>query len=188
MHEKNPTSSARPLRPAVFLDRDGTLIEDHGSLAQPSDVVFYPDTAAALKRLGDRFLLFIVTHQPWVARRVITMDDVNRVNAWVLAFLAQHGVVVTEVYVCPHERTDNCRCIKPRPYFLHEAAKRYAVDLERSFTVGDHPHDVEFARSVGARGVYVRTGHGQKHVGDLSADEVVVSGIGEAADWILRHS
>jgi D-glycero-D-manno-heptose 1,7-bisphosphate phosphatase len=182
MQNENPTS---PLRPAVFLDRDGTVVEDRGVLAEPSDVVFYPDTVNALKRLQDRFLLFLVTNQPWVARSVITLDQVNRVNAWVLSYLAEHGVVVAAVYVCPHDREENCCCIKPRPYFLHEAAKEYAVDLKRSFTVGDHPHDVEFARSVGAQGIYVRTGHGEKHLAEMGPNEIITSGIAEAADWIL---
>jgi D-glycero-D-manno-heptose 1,7-bisphosphate phosphatase len=176
------------LRPAVFLDRDGTLIEDRGILAEPADVVFYPDTVAALRRLRDHFLLFLVTNQPGVARGVIALDNVNRVNAQVVSHLAQHGVAITAVYVCPHQRADGCRCIKPRPYFLHKAAEEHAVDLPRSFTIGDHPHDVEFARAVGARGVYVRTGHGEKHLDELSPGEVVVSGIAEAADWILDNS
>lgn len=176
------------LRPAVFLDRDGTVVEDRGVLAKPSDVVFYPDAFDALKRLQDRFLLFLVTNQPWVARGIITLDDVNRVNTWVVSRLAEHGVTITAAYVCPHEREDGCHCIKPRPYFLHMAAKEHSVDLERSFTIGDHPHDVEFGRSVGGRGVYVRTGHGEKHVNDLQPGEIVTSGIKEAADWILRNS
>jgi dienelactone hydrolase len=82
------------LRPAVFLDRDGTIVEDRGVRAKPSDVVFYPDTFDALKRLQDRFLLFLVTNQPWVARGIITLDDVNRVNTWVVSRLAEHGYVV----------------------------------------------------------------------------------------------
>jgi len=176
------------LRPAVFLDRDGTIVEDRGALAEPSDVVFYPDTFDALKRLQERFLLFLVTNQPWVARGIVTLDRVNAVNAWVISCLAEQSVVVTEAYVCPHEREEGCCCIKPRPYFLEKAAKDHSVDLKRSFTVGDHPHDVEFARSVGGRGVYVRTGHGEKHVNELSAGEIVTSGIREAADWILRNS
>jgi D-glycero-D-manno-heptose 1,7-bisphosphate phosphatase len=179
---------ANPLCPAVFLDRDGTVIEDRGHLAHPSDVVFYPDTVDALRRLQERFLLFLVTNQPWVARGILTSEDVDRVNAWVVAHLAEHGVVITAVYVCPHERSDGCSCIKPKPYFLHQAAAEYGLDLPRSFTVGDHPHDVEFARSAGARGVYVRTGHGSKHVDDLAADEIITAGIAEAADWILRAS
>jgi len=150
-------------------------------------VVFYPDTADALKRLQDHFLLFVVTNQPWVARGMSTLDQVNRVNAWVVSRLAEHGVIITAVYVCPHDFKEGCRCIKPRPYFLRKAAKEYGVDLERSFTVGDHPHDVEFARSVGAQGVYVRTGHGEKHLAEMGPDRIIASGIAEAADWILSH-
>jgi D-glycero-D-manno-heptose 1,7-bisphosphate phosphatase len=180
------TQAASP-RPAVFLDRDGTAIEDRGHLAEPSQVVFYPDTVDALRRLQERFLLFLVTNQPWVARGILTLEEVNRVNARVVSHLAEHGVVITAVYVCPHERSDGCACIKPNAYFLRKAAAEYGVDLRRSFTVGDHPHDVELARFVGARGVYVRTGHGSKHLAELRADEIIVSGIGEAADWILRN-
>jgi D-glycero-D-manno-heptose 1,7-bisphosphate phosphatase len=179
-------TQAAGLRPAVFLDRDGTLIEDHGYVSEVSEVVFYPDTVEALTRLQEHFLLFVVTHQPWVARGILTLEDVNRVNARVVSYLAEQGVTITAVYVCPHERSDGCSCIKPKPHFLRQAAAEYGVDLRRSFTIGDHPHDVELARSVGARGVYVRTGHGSKHVGELLPDEVVVAGIGEAADWILR--
>ena len=188
MREGNQASRADHLHPAVFLDRDGTVVEDRGVLAEPSDVVFYPDTVSALRRLQDRFLLFLVTNQPWVARGIITLDQVSRVNASILSSLAEHGVAVTAAYVCPHDREDDCRCIKPRPYFLRKAAREHSVDLERSFTVGDHPHDVEFARSVGARGVYVQTGHGDKHLSELCPGEIVVSGIGEAADWILGNS
>jgi D-glycero-D-manno-heptose 1,7-bisphosphate phosphatase len=174
------------LRPAVFLDRDGTLIEDRGPLREASEVVFYPNTVDALQRLQEHFLLFLVTHQPWVARGILTWDDVNRVNARVVSYLAERGVTITAVYVCPHERSDGCSCIKPKPHFLRRAAAEYGVDLRRSFTIGDHPHDVEFARSVGARGIYVRTGHGSKHVAELLPGEVVVTGIGEAADRILE--
>ena len=176
-----------PLRPAVFLDRDGTIVEDRGHLADPSEVAFYPDTVAALDRLQKHFLLFLVTNQPWVARGVLTLEQVDRVNAWIVSHLAEQGVVITAVYVCPHERSDGCVCIKPNPHFLYQAAAEHGVDLRRSFTVGDHPHDVEFARSVGARGVYVRTGHGSKHLPDLPPATVVAAGIGEAADWILRN-
>jgi D-glycero-D-manno-heptose 1,7-bisphosphate phosphatase len=172
-------------RPAVFLDRDGTLIEDRGHLADPSEVVFYPDTVKALRRLQERFLLFLVTNQPGVARGLISRQDVERVNARVQSDLAQAGVTITAAYVCPHQRSDGCRCRKPNPHFLLRAAAVYGIDLPRSFAVGDHPHDVEFARSVGARGVYVRTGHGEKHLAELPDGEIVVAGIAEAADRIL---
>jgi len=174
------------LRPAVFLDRDGTLIEDRGHLSEASEVAFYPEAIEALQRLQEHFLLFLVTNQSGVARGVITMESVNRVNARVVSYLAGHGITITDVYVCPHQRSDGCSCIKPNPHFLHQAAAEYGIDLQQSFTIGDHPHDVELAQAVGARGIYVRTGHGEKHLGELRADEIIVAGIGDAADWILR--
>ncbi len=179
-------SQVGQLRPAVFLDRDGTLIEDRGHLREASEVAFYPEAVEALTRLQQHFLLFLVTNQPWVARGILTLEEVNRVNARVVSYLAEHGITIAAVYVCPHERSEGCSCIKPSPYFLHQAAAEHGVDLRRSFTVGDHPHDVEFARAVGARGIYVRTGHGARHLGELPAGEMVVAGIGEAADRILE--
>jgi histidinol-phosphate phosphatase family protein len=179
-------SQVGQLRPAVFLDRDGTLIEDRGHLSEASAVAFYPDAVGALQRLQKHFLLFLVTNQSGVARGLITMESVNQVNARVISHLAEHGVTITDVYVCPHRRSDGCSCIKPNPHFLRKAAAEHSVDLLRSFTIGDHPHDVGLARAVGARGIYIRTGHGEKHLGELTPDEIVVAGIGEAADRILE--
>ncbi len=179
MHE------TEPLRPAVFWDRDGTLIEDRGHLAEPSEVVFFQDTIHALRRLQDRFLFFIVTNQSGVAEGVISIEDVERVNAHVVAHLAEAGILVSAVFVCPHRRADGCACIKPNPYFLHGAAQQFQVNLRQSYVVGDHPHDVELARRAGARGVYVCTGHGSKHLDELRDDEIIVPDIAAAAEWIL---
>jgi len=173
------------LRPAVFLDRDGTIIEDRGHLGDSSQVVFYPDAFDALRRLREHFLLFIVTNQRGIADGLFTRGDVDLVNAHVVDRLAEAGVQIAEVYVCPHRRADECACIKPKPYFLEEAAAAHGIDLRASFSVGDHPHDVLFASGVGASGVYVMTGHGEKHFGELPGDTVVVAGIKEAADHIL---
>jgi D-glycero-D-manno-heptose 1,7-bisphosphate phosphatase len=85
------------------------------------------------------------------------------------------------------KRADRCACIKPKPYFLHKATGEYRVDLRRSFVVGDHPHDVQLARNAGAQGVYVLTGHGAKHVNELSGSAVATHDIAEAAEWILSH-
>ncbi|MFC1643201.1 D-glycero-alpha-D-manno-heptose-1,7-bisphosphate 7-phosphatase, partial [Myxococcota bacterium] len=150
-------------QPAVFLDRDGTLIEDRGPLGAPEQVVFFPDTVAALRQLNGRFALFIITHQPAVAQGELTLSQVTAVNQHVTRTLAQAGIALAGVSVCPHLRSQNCECIKPKPLLVHEAAHQHRVDLSRSYTVGDHPHDVELAKNVGATGVYVLTGHGLKH-------------------------
>jgi histidinol-phosphate phosphatase family protein len=171
--------------PAIFLDRDGTLIEDRGYLRSEEEVVFFPDTVASLRMLQQHFLLFIVSNQSGVAEGALTTDDVEHVNGYVVGHLRDEGVAISDIYWCPHRRSDGCICIKPNPYFLRQAAERHNVDLERSFTIGDHPHDVYFAQNVGARGVYVLSGHGQKHRGELVGDFPVVAGIDEAVRWIL---
>ncbi|MBE0537878.1 MAG: HAD-IIIA family hydrolase [Phycisphaerae bacterium] len=172
---------------AVFLDRDGTLIEDRGHLKNPSDVVFFPETFNALRELQKHLMLFIVTNQPGVAEGVITRTDVNRVNTHVVNTLLKRKVRIRDVYVCPHRRSDQCRCIKPEPYFLKKAAASHDLDLNRSFTIGDHPHDIQLARNAGARGIYVLTGHGRNHLADLPPDTETAPGIAAAAELILAH-
>jgi len=171
---------------AVFLDRDGTLIEDRGNLRRESDVVFFSGTVDALRRLNRRFKLFIVTHQGGIAEGEITPEEVETVNGYVVSCLAAYDIEIAEVYVCPHSRDDNCRCIKPNPYFLKEAAHSHDLDLGSSYTVGDHPHDVELATQAGACGMYVLTGHGTKHRHDVPADTVVAEDIEAVADRILN--
>jgi len=173
---------------AVFLDRDGTLIEDRGHLREPDEVVFYPDTLASLKRLRERFRLFIVTNQSGVGKGLITWDQAQRVNEFVVARLRTAGILIAEVYCCPHRPEDGCRCIKPQPFFLTQAARTYRLELRRSFVIGDHPHDVELAERAGAIGLYVLTGHGEKHRGELPAGKTVLPGIREAVDWILTRA
>ncbi len=174
------------MQKAVFLDRDGTIIEDRGHLRCPSQVVFIPGAFDALRRLQEEVLLFIVTNQSGIAKRIITSQDADRVNRHVVGCLAKSGVHITDVYVCPHQREDLCACIKPRGHFLKNAALRYRLDLTRSFTVGDHPHDVDLADRVGAQGIYVLTGHGKKHRPELPPGTTVARDIGDAAERILR--
>lgn len=176
---------SRNANAAVFLDRDGTIIEDRGHLRELSEVVFFPETFDALRRLRKHFLLFIVTNQVGVAKGVITLGDVEGINRRIVSALGERGIVVTDVYVCPHKQADRCPCMKPQPYFLQKAAERYGIDLHASFTIGDHPHDVQLAQNAGARGIYVLTGHGRKHVDELPQAAPAASGIAEAAEMIL---
>ncbi len=175
---------ANPRR-AVFLDRDGTIIEDRGDLSDPAQVVFFKNTTPALRRLADHFALFIVTNQSGVAKGTITLEDVQRVNNYVEKHLAVAGAPIVATYVCPHQRSSGCKCIKPNAYFLKEAEREFGIDLRRSFVIGDHPHDVEFAAQSDATGIYVLSGHGIKHRAGIPAGTTVVEGISEATDLIL---
>lgn len=172
-------------RPAVFLDRDGTLIEDAGNLRYIAQVDFYPQTFPALRLLG-QFALFIVTNQSGIAQGHIRAEEARAVNDYVARRLGEEGAAIRAVYCCPHQRTDACECMKPKPYFLKVAEREHDIDLARSFVVGDHPSDMEFARSVGARGIYVLTGHGAKHRAELRTSGIVVADIAAATERILE--
>jgi len=173
------------LQPAVFLDRDGTIIEDRGHLRSPVEAVFFPDTVPALRRLQGHFRLFIVTHQPGISGGLVSAGEVARVNGHVVSELRRQGVDIVEVYCCPHRREEACACIKPQPFFLEKAAREHGVDLACSFVVGDHPNDVFLAERAGATGIYVLSGHGAKHRAEMPRCPAVVPGIREAVDWIV---
>ena len=170
---------------AVFLDRDGTIIEDRGDLASPADIVFLPDAAEALAKLQEHFKLFIVTNQTGIATGAITAEQAMAVSEAVVAFLVRAGARIERVFTCPHRKEENCVCRKPSPYFLRCAAEEYGLDLTRSYMIGDHPHDVACIEQVGGHGVYVCTGHGSKHLAELPLGKIALPSIVEAVDWIL---
>lgn len=172
-------------RTAVFLDRDGTIIEDRGHLHSPEQIQFIDGAVAALRRLQDRHLLFVVTHQGGIAQGLITAAQAQAVNDALVRRLAAEGIIIEKVYTCPHAREDGCACIKPNPHSLNQAAEEYGLDLSHSYVIGDHPHDYELGANAGARGIYVLTGHGHKHRDELAPDAVVADDLSAAAGMIL---
>ncbi len=151
------------MKRAVFLDRDGTINEDVGYFCSMDDFRLIPRAIDALKMLQREFHLFVVTNQSGVARKVFSEEALVSFNKEIEEFLSRKGVNIIKTYYCPHLKEDLCRCHKPSPYFLNQAAEEYGIDLKQSFVIGDHPHDVEMAQKAGACSIYVLTGHGEKH-------------------------
>ena len=174
-------------KPALFLDRDGTLIHDRGYLRSPDEVHFHDNTISALKKIQNHFLLFIVTNQSGISRGVQTEQEVTKVNQFVVDQLKEQGINIQELYSCPHQRKDGCRCIKPNPTFALQAAHKFNINLDQSFSIGDHPHDVEFGKQFGGTGIYLLTGHGEKHRSELIGQELVFENISVAIDWLLKE-
>lgn len=174
------------LHPAVFLDRDGLLIEDRGFLGDISEVCFYDFTFESLKKLQNHFELFIVTNQSGIGKGITTAEQVKAVNDYVLKILTDNGIIIRELFVCPHDFGENCECRKPSPYFAYIARDKYAIDLAASYMIGDHKSDAEFARNFGGHGIFVLTGHGFSHRDEITEYPVMPS-LKEAVELILSE-
>jgi D-glycero-D-manno-heptose 1,7-bisphosphate phosphatase len=181
------------LLPAVFLDRDGTLIAERHYLHTPEEVEFIPGTAAALRSLQEAgFLLFIVTNQSGVGRGFFTLADVDRVHSHMEAELAAEDVTFDGFYVAPEAPDQPSRGRKPSPAFLLQAAEEHGLDLARSYIVGDKLIDLQTGWNAGcAASLLVRTGYGaltEKEQASELRDAVVVDDLPHACRWILDHA
>ena len=180
------------LRPAVFLDRDGTITEEVGYLNHVSRFRMFPFTAAAIHRLNEAGLpVIVVTNQSGVGRGYFPESFVHTVNEVMAGQLAKSGAKIDAIYYCPHTSAENCNCRKPKTGMLDRAAREHALDLRRSFVVGDRYGDVELARNARARSILVRTGYGEGELAWHAAKwpvqpDFVVEDLAQAADWILR--
>src|SRR5919198_1966708 len=181
-------------RRAVFLDRDGTLIEEAGYLDRLERLVFYPwsvDAVRVLNRAG--FAVVVVTNQAGIARGIFPEAFVADAHDHVRTRLEAGGARGDGFYYCPHhpdatvaEYRKACDCRKPQPGLLRRAAADLDLDLGRSFVVGDRWHDLEAGRAVGARAVLVRTGYGRTEEAAPpagAAAETIVDNLMAAASW-----
>ena len=176
---------------AVFLDRDGVLIEERNYLHRVEDVAFLPEVAAALKRLSDAgFKLFIVSNQSGVGRGCFTLADVERVNEHLCRELARDGIRFDKIYIAPEKPDAPSRGRKPSPQFLFDARDEFGLDLAESYLVGDKLIDLECGWNAGVKkSILVRTGYGaelERTEPDKLTCAVVVDDLNSAADWILK--
>jgi D-glycero-D-manno-heptose 1,7-bisphosphate phosphatase len=148
---------------AVFLDRDGTIIEDTHYIRDPNDVVLLPNAVLGLKKLKSQgYSLFVVSNQSGVGRGIISDTQFEAVHKKTCELLKAEGVEIDEFAYCFHRPEDECGCRKPRPGLITKTYQNQTIALEDSFVVGDKDCDLELAENVGAKPVLVLTGKGQK--------------------------
>jgi D-glycero-D-manno-heptose 1,7-bisphosphate phosphatase len=178
-------------RAAVFLDRDGTLVEDLGFLHRPEDVRLLPGAGAAVARLNRAGLVAItVSNQSGIARGRYLVADYAAVQRRLGELLDRVGARLDGAYYCPHhpDVTGPCACRKPGTALFAAAAADHGLDLGRCWFVGDRASDVEPARALGGRGVLVTTGEGQRHTEAARAQGVpVVADVAAAVEHILTQ-
>lgn len=189
--------TAHAVRPAVFLDRDGTLLEEANYIAELERLVFFPYSADAVRLLNRAGLaVVVITNQAGIARGIVEESFVGEAHAAITGQLAEAGARVEAYYYCPHhpqgivERYRRaCDCRKPQPGMLRRASEELGLDLAASFVVGDKLTDIEAGHAVGARGVLVRTGYGRKEeaLPDRRVQpDAIVDNLMGAVSWILR--
>ncbi len=187
------------MTPAVFLDRDGTMIDDVGYLGRVEEVRWIPGAIEAVARLNRAgYLVCVTTNQAGIGRGLFTPEAVEAIHAHLAAALAAGGAHVDGWFYCPHHpeaALDTyrlvCPCRKPSPGLIHQACARFPIDLARSFVVGDKPLDMGLAANAGVPGVLVRTGYGAEatrtHPGGVPGAVWVAADLADACTWMLAQ-
>jgi D-glycero-D-manno-heptose 1,7-bisphosphate phosphatase len=186
-------------RPAVFMDRDGTMTVEGGYINHPSRLQLISGTADAVRLLNEQEVLAIVTtNQAGVARGYFTEDLIHVVHEKMKVMLGEHGARLDGVYYCPHHPREGtpdyrkaCDCRKPRPGMIQQACRDLPIDLTRSYMVGDKISDSEFGHGLGVKTVMVLTGYGLGEYEYQRQDwkdqpDHIARNLHEAVQWILE--
>jgi D-glycero-D-manno-heptose 1,7-bisphosphate phosphatase len=183
-------------KPAVFLDRDGTIIEERNHLDRLEQLSLFPWTADALrllKRAG--FVTVVITNQSAVARGIIEESFVHTVHDEIDRRLEGTGAAIDRYYYCPHfveskiERyRQECRCRKPGPGMIEQACRDLDLDPAKSFMVGDRWLDVACGRAARTGAVLVRSGPDRSAAPEGVHADAILNNLMEAVGWILRNS
>jgi D-glycero-D-manno-heptose 1,7-bisphosphate phosphatase len=180
---------------AVFLDRDGTVIEDIGYLSETSRIRILPGAAEAIRLLNDNgFKVIIVTNQAGVARGYFTESRANEINEKLRQLLAGQGSIVEKIYHCPHhidgiveKYKRECNCRKPNPGMIQQAARELDIDINNSFMIGDKSSDIVAGRRAGCRTIVIEGGidYHELEVLPQPADHIATDLL-EAVKWLLH--
>lgn len=176
--------------PAVFIDRDGTLNVEKHYLHRCDDWEWIPGAVEAIRRFNAAGYRVIVTsNQAGIARGMYRDADVAALHRRVDQDLERAGARIDAYYYCPHHpqhgAVRDCDCRKPEPGMLLQAAREHAIDLPRSYMIGDKASDVEAGMNAGVTPILVLTGYGEQERTDIPPAVLVVRDIGAACDWIL---
>ena len=146
---------------AIFLDRDGTLNNntEHYYITRPEDLLLNPGVVETLTDLKSRgYMLIIVTNQGGISRGLASMEQVENVHRHMVALLEKEGVVIDEVYFCPHHHEEEaCLCRKPLPLMIEKALARFNIDPSQSYMIGDSARDVEAGKAAGLQTILIES-------------------------------
>jgi len=187
------------MRPAVFLDRDGTMIHDIGYLSRYDDVRWFGSTVDAIRMMNRAgFLVLVTTNQSGIGRGLYTEAALQSIHERMARYLEAGGAVVDGWFYCPHHPDAEieayrsvCTCRKPSPGMIQQAVRQFEIDLAYSFGIGDKLADLGAATAAGARGILVRTGYGESTMRahpEAAGASHVAPDLMAATSWLLLQS
>jgi D-glycero-D-manno-heptose 1,7-bisphosphate phosphatase len=181
---------------AVFLDRDGTIIEDVGYLNTPAAIKFLPGSLEAIKKLKEAgYKVVVITNQAGVARGLVTEDLLQTIDKVMHRLILNSGTHLDGIYYCPHHPEHGhypykqaCECRKPHPGLIKRAQRDLKIDLAESFMVGDKTSDIKAGKTAGVKTVYVESGPHLEDRAQLSQNppDHVAKNLHTAVEWILN--
>lgn len=162
------------MQKAVFLDKDGTLVDNSQ----------YPKIIPKDKLLGDileglkyiqnkRYKIFILSNQPWIAKGKMTKNEVEQVFRNITQKLKGKGITIDDYFYCPHQSSDNCKCKKPKNNLIKKAAKKHNINLKHSYIIGDMDQDILAGKKSQMKTILVLTGLGNMYKDTIKADYVI---------------
>lgn len=171
-------------RSAVFLDRDGTLLDDPGYLSSPEGIVFFPDVVDSLTRLqASGYLLVVVTNQSGIGRGYFSEETGLEVNLRMWELLGRQGVYLAGLYYCRHHPDAGCLCRKPETLMAQRGFSDFRIQPETSWMVGDAMKDIQMGVMAGLRSILVMTGKSPE--GEVPEGALVKENLAQAVDHIL---
>lgn len=171
----------------VLLDRDGTIIVERNYLSNPDNIELIPGVADSLKELKDWGLgLVIITNQAGIGRKYFDLATLEKIHQKLTDLLLEKGVVLDDIYFCPHTLEDNCLCRKPKPGIVEKAMKKHNFNPKDCFVIGDNKGDIELGKNIGATTILVRTGYGRQTEKEKISPDYVVDSL-KAALPIIKN-
>ena len=175
------------MKPAIFLDRDGTIIIDRVYLNDVAGIEYFPNAFEGLRRMRDLgYMLIVITNQSGLARGIVQIENLDAIHKKISHDLAAHGVYVAGVYHAPYSVASNHFRRKPNPGLLLEAAFDHGIDLKKSWMIGDRLTDIQAGRRAQTHTIWIDHGLGDPDQASLSAPDRVAHDLCECADLIER--
>jgi D,D-heptose 1,7-bisphosphate phosphatase len=180
---------------AVFLDRDGTLIENPGYLGDPEKVKLLPFVGEILSRLKNEFnyFLIVISNQSGIARGLITVEQVEQVNEKINTLLKEFNVSIDKFYYCPHHpdfsTAEECVCRKPSTEMVEKAVREFDIDRSQSFFIGDSVADIECGMNADIKTILVKTGYGREALymlqKEINIPNFIAENFSDAGNFII---